>query len=127
MGNRKIIYRAILAVFISLGLFVGLSQFGLFGKFTATLEITNSTTTDITELEIVIYEDLCKVNLIAPNETETCRFEIYGDSHYKISWKDGSGKLYREELGYVTSGFNYKHKLVFIGRGKVKFDVIEAS
>jgi len=121
MGKNKIVRWGPAILFFGILLAVFLDQFGLFGKNTVSLTVTNHTPTDISEIVVVLYKDPCVIQRLTPGKSSVCSFEIEADSHYKISWKESDVNSHMEEVGYVTHGFNFKHELEFLGEGKVNF------
>ena len=49
---------------------------------------------------------------IQPNKSAQGSYEVKFDSHYDIRIKFQSGKELRKELGYVTNGLDFHHKIV---------------
>jgi len=48
---------------------------------------------------------------IKPHKEFNGSFKVKGDSHYKMTVSFASGKEIKDELGYVTHGFNYRHTI----------------
>jgi hypothetical protein len=49
---------------------------------------------------------------IQPTQSAPGSYEVRSDSHYDIKIEFQSGKKLRKELGYVTNGLDFHHKIV---------------
>jgi hypothetical protein len=110
-------------------IFLGISgvalfgPYGLFGYNEARLKMINLAAADLTEIKVVLYKEPCEVKRLVSGDSSVCSFQIKADSHYRITWKELNTGIYREEVGYVTHGFDFKHELQFLGNGKVNFKI----
>jgi len=113
-----IVFVAIVALFLALRL-------NVFGGGTAYLMLTNKSASDIFDIEVVLNQEPCIVQRLDHQASTACTFQIKFESHYKISWRDSYLKTYKNEFGYVTDGFDFKHELIFLGDDEVRFKVHE--
>ncbi len=125
MGKRKVILWAPAIIFLGIVLVAYLSQYNFFGGNTATLSIKNLMPSDVLEIRVILYEEPCVIKNLKAGESTHCTCQVESDSHYKISWKESSQDIYKEEAGYVTHGFDFEHELEFLGNGIVKFKIKE--
>ena len=62
----------------------------------------------ISHATVEVCGQLIEVKNIKPHEEFNGTFKVKGDSHYKVIVSFASGKEIKDELGYVTHGFNYR-------------------
>ncbi len=48
---------------------------------------------------------------IQPGESASGSYDVKSDSHYTITLEFQSGKIMREEVGYVTNGMDFQHEI----------------
>lgn len=65
----------------------------------------------ISHASIEVCGQLIEVENIKPHGEFNGSFKVKGDSHYKMAVSFASGKEIKDELGYVTHGFNYRHTI----------------
>lgn len=49
---------------------------------------------------------------IQPSNSATGSYKVKSESHFDIKMEFQSGKKFRKEIGYVTSGMDFHHKFV---------------
>ena len=123
--TKKLISWAPTIIFFTALAGISAWQAGAFGDFTATLKITNLTSTDISEIVVTLYEKPCLIHSLSSKESSVCIFPINTDSHYKISWQVSDADIFSEDIGYVTNGFDSKHELTFLSDGKINIKTNE--
>ncbi len=77
------------------------------GEFT----LVNESEELIRRAHIEISSTVIELKEIMPQEKRVVSFKVNGDSHYEIEITFVSGKQLRDDVGYVTSGFDYKHTI----------------
>jgi hypothetical protein len=78
------------------------------GQFT----LINDSDELISHATVEVCDQLIEVKNIKPHEEFNGSFKVTGDSHYKMTVSFSSGKEIKDELGYVTHGFNYRHTII---------------
>jgi len=85
------------------------------GNNTSHFVIVNKSDELIINSNIEICGQLFKTGNIKSHEEFNGTFVVKGDSHYKIAITFESGKEIKDELGYVTNGFGYRHTIIVTG------------
>ena len=125
MAKKKFISWAPTIIFSGIVLAAYLSQFNFLGGNTVTLTIKNLAPSAVFDINVILYEEPCVIRNLQTGESASCKFQIRSDSHYKISWRESSDEVYKENVGYVTNGFSFEHELEIIGNGAVRFKIKE--
>lgn len=74
--------------------------------------------------KIKICNQIFEFKDITPHEKCNGTFKVTSDSHYTIHIVLNSGKEIKDQLGYVTYGFDYKHTIV-LADSKLSFTDIQ--
>lgn len=114
-------------IFSGIVLAAYLSQFNSPGGNTVTLTIKNLAPSAVLDINVIFYEEPCVITTLPTGESASCTFQIRSDSHYKISWRESSDEVYKEDVGYVTNGFSFEHELEILGNGVVRFKIKEPA
>ncbi len=77
------------------------------GQFT----LVNDSDELISHATVEICDQLIEFKSIKPHEEFNGSFKVKGDSHYEVTVFFASGKEIKDEIGYVTHGFNYRHTI----------------
>lgn len=93
-------------------LIVGFVTAMVFRSNHGTVTLINRSTESIAKGSMEVCGQKFNFTEIHPGESETAKFAVRADSHYQISITFRSGREISKQIGYVTSGFNYKDRLV---------------
>lgn len=74
--------------------------------------IVNNANEPITQGVVLICGQTIKLNDILPTKSAPGSYKVRFDSHYDIRIEFQSGKKLGKELGYVTNGLDYQHKII---------------
>lgn len=74
--------------------------------------LTNKATESITRASVIICRQTIDLKDIQPTQSAQGSYKVMADSHFDITVEFQSGKTLHREIGYVTSGFDYKHEMV---------------
>ena len=107
MSKKNIYISYCLLVFF----FVFLETSCLSKSNTGQFILINDSAELISHVTIEVCGQLFEVKDIKPHEEFSGSFKVKGDSHYKVTVSFASGKKIKDELGYVTHGFNYQHTI----------------
>ncbi len=69
----------------------------------------------ISHATVEVCDQLIEVESIKFHEEFNGTFKVKGDSHYKVAVVFASGKEIKDELGYVTHGFDFRHTITVTG------------
>ena len=83
-----------------------------YNKYKGQTTFINGENSIIKRVDIKICQQNFAFQNIKPGGERSFNFHVIGDSHYEITIAFMSQNHYTKELGYVTRGFNYKHKLI---------------
>jgi len=75
-------------------------------------QLVNETKESITQASIHISGQTIYLKNISSGQTVSGTYTIKTDSHYDINILFLSGKKLHKEIGYVTHGFDFRHKIV---------------
>ena len=95
----------------------------LFGTQKAILTLSNHSNNPVLELSVKLYDEACEVERLAVGKSVVCSYSIQGDSHYQLSWQETGPARFSENFGYVTAGFDFHHRIIFLGAGEVAFEI----
>jgi hypothetical protein len=76
------------------------------------LILINDSNETINNARIEVCGQLMEIKNIQPHGKYTGTYIVKGDSHFKIFITFSSNKQLKDELGYVTYGFNFKHTII---------------
>ena len=75
------------------------------------VRIVNSATEPVKHGEIEVCNQKFQIDGIAQGESQIVHYQVRADSSYKILVEFNSGRKLTSDLGYVTSGRDFKHTL----------------
>jgi hypothetical protein len=104
-----------------------LVKFGWLGHDSASLQISNRSAAEMSEITVAIHDTPCLIKRLGPGESGLCKLVIESDSHFSISWIESGTTAYTEQAGYVTPGFDFVYRLDFLGEGKIGFSLDESG
>lgn len=79
--------------------------------------LINNSNEMITKARIEVCEQLIEIQNIASHEKYIGMYKIKTDSHYKISISFASNRQLKDEIGYVTHGFDFTHTITITDSG----------
>jgi len=126
MTIRKLLLWSPLILFLGITVTLLLVNLGWLGHDSASLQISNRSAAEMSQIEVTIHDTPCLIARLGPGESGMCRLPIESDSHFSISWIESGTTAYSEQAGYVTPGFNFVYQLDFLGEGKISFKLDES-
>jgi hypothetical protein len=84
---------------------------------TAEVTLVNDTQLDVARCEVNLGDASTAVNIIASKTAAAIVLPVRTDGHYIVNLQFANGDKLHAELGYVTSGFNYKDVLTIHTNG----------
>jgi hypothetical protein len=75
-------------------------------------EVVNNSKNSISKATVKICKQTIEFNSLSPMENVKGIYEVKGDSHFDITIEFSNGKIFQKEIGYVTGGFDYAHKII---------------
>ena len=111
------------ATFLVLVVLYVTMRLNLMGAQTAILTLSNHSNNPIVELSVKLYDEPCVVERLAVGKSVACSFSIEQDSHYQLSWQETGSSRFSENFGYVTAGYDFRHRIIFLGAGEVAFKI----
>jgi len=75
------------------------------------LLLVNKSEDTILKATVSVFDQLMEFDNIISGDSVTVDYEIGYDGYYLIDIEFKSGHKLQKELGYVTSGLNFKHKI----------------
>ena len=84
---------------------------------TAEVTLVNDAQFDVTRCDVTLGDASTTVNVIASKTAAVIVLPVRTDGHYIVNLKFANGDKLHAELGYVTSGFNYKDVLTIHANG----------
>jgi hypothetical protein len=84
----------------------------IFSSHKGEVLIVNQATETVLKGEIEVCKQRFDFQNIKPKERKQILYDVRSDSHYKIEIQFESGKKLTKELGYVTSGLDFKDMLI---------------
>ena len=127
MTMRKLLLWSPLGLFLVIVATVLLVNLGWLGHNSASLQISNRSSVEMSEITVTIHDTPCLIKRLAPGASGSCKLAIESDSHFSISWIESGTTAYKEQAGYVTPGFDYVYQLDFLGDGKIAFNLEQSG
>lgn len=124
---RRLLVWSPLILFTAIVTILLLKGPGGLANHSASLRITNNSGVEITAIVTSLDDSVCAIERLAPGESGQCRFRVDADSHYEIAWTEAQATAFSERAGYVTSGFDLRHQLEFLGGGRIDFKFEEGG
>ena len=101
-------------IFLGIGCFliVGIWAASIFFTRQSEVSIVNKATESVVKGEIGIGNQRFIVENMKPGEQKTFSYKVTSDSHYSVAVTLSSGRRLATEIGYVTTGLDFKETLI---------------
>jgi hypothetical protein len=120
---RKFLLWSPVLPFIGIIAAVSMGELGWLGHNSASLQLTNQSGTEISNISVSLYQTACTIERLEAAQSTVCELVIEADAHYTITWTEPGTGSFEERAGYVTDGFDFSHELTFLGEGKIDFSL----